>query len=203
MKNVISVDTNIEQLHSMFNCINKTFYDGHLSIPTINMSVLNKHISHSRYIPAIYTGINTKEISEIIIDGNYTHLKNTKMVFMEMLECAVFHYCYENNIKCASRGDTYKNKYFKSVAESHGLICMKSKQYGYKVIDITPEAEELFIKSNWCFVIQRERYTYGRDISRRSSMKYACECCGQIVRATKVANIICGNCNIAMKRIKD
>ena len=39
----------------------------------------------------------------------------------------------------------------------------------------------------------------GRSTSKNRSIKYVCPKCGAIIRATKLVNVVCGDCNVAFK----
>lgn len=37
----------------------------------------------------------------------------------------------------------------------------------------------------------------GRSASKNRSIKYVCPNCGAIIRATRIVNVVCGDCNVA------
>ena len=39
----------------------------------------------------------------------------------------------------------------------------------------------------------------GRSASKNRSIKYVCPKCGAIIRATKLVNVICGDCDVAFE----
>ena len=39
----------------------------------------------------------------------------------------------------------------------------------------------------------------GRSTSKNRSIKYVCPKCGAIIRATKLVNVVCGDCNVAFE----
>ena len=39
----------------------------------------------------------------------------------------------------------------------------------------------------------------GRSTSKNRSIKYACPKCGAIIRATRLVNVVCGDCDVAFK----
>ena len=42
----------------------------------------------------------------------------------------------------------------------------------------------------------------GRSTSKNRSIKYVCPKCGAIIRATKLVNVVCGDCNVAFEIAK-
>ena len=42
----------------------------------------------------------------------------------------------------------------------------------------------------------------GRSTSKNRSIKYVCPKCGAIIRATKLVNVVCGDCDIAFEIAK-
>lgn len=196
-----SIQTNVEQLNSMFNIANEYFYNKQLSMPVMNLTVLQKKVVRSRYVPSVWNGINQQQMAEIIIDSSLTDTGDALSVFKELLFCLVLHYCNENNIRCCTRGMSYFNKNFCEVAKTHGLICKPDKKYGYRVVGISNEAKSLLKTYGWAFVIRRERSTYGKygKQFRGRSIKYVCPQCKTSVRATKSVKVLCIPCNTEMK----
>ena len=39
----------------------------------------------------------------------------------------------------------------------------------------------------------------GRSTSKNRSIKYVCPKCGAIIRATKLVNVVCGDCDVAFE----
>ena len=70
-------------------------------------------------------------------------------------------YCNEQGIKDTSRGNTYHNKRFKEIAESHGLTVSYDERIGWSISQLTEEAgafvDEKADKS--AFVVTRARHT--------------------------------------------
>ena len=42
----------------------------------------------------------------------------------------------------------------------------------------------------------------GRNTSKNRSIKYVCPKCGAIIRATKLVNVVCGDCDVAFEIAK-
>ena len=110
-------------------------------------------------------------------------------------------YATANNIQDCSRGNTYHNKLFKRIAETHGLIVECVPTIGWSKTDLTKDTETLiadFVKDNPESLIFREPTEKGQIVKSSNTRKYECPACGQSVRATKKVNIICADCSCVM-----
>ena len=129
---------------------------------------------------------------------------NEKNVFTEMLKYAALCYGYQNNIKVTSNRGIYHNKHFKEIAETHGLKCNYTK-YGWNNVKLNNIGIKLFNTYDWFFTIAGEKTVYNRNASGStcSTKKYMCPVCGNSVRATKIINIACLDCNEKMIIVKE
>ncbi len=106
------------------------------------------------------------------------------------------------NVQDCSRSGTYHNKMFKKIAEEHGLTVQCVQTIGWSHTTLTDETAALiaeFVKDNPASVIYRTPVLKGQRIKTSSTRKYVCPCCGQSVRATKVVNIKCADCEEYME----
>lgn len=105
----------------------------------------------------------------------------------------------QRKIKDTSRSGKYHNKKFKQTAEEHGLEVSKDDKYGWCKTKLSPETKQWIIDScsdEDCFSIYRSSIPKLQSASRQSTRKYVCPICGNIIRATKEVNVICGDCNM-------
>lgn len=110
-------------------------------------------------------------------------------------------YASVNNMQDCSRGNTYHNKLFKKIAETHGLTVECMPTIGWSKTDLTKDTETLiaaFVKDNPESIIYRVPVFKGQTVKTSSTRKYVCPCCNQSVRATKQVNIKCMDCDCAM-----
>jgi len=110
-------------------------------------------------------------------------------------------YASVNNMQDCSRGNTYHNKLFKKIAETHGLSVECVPTIGWSKTDLTKDTETLiaaFVKDNPESIIYRAPVFKGQTVKTSSTRKYVCPKCQQSVRATKAVNIICADCDCAM-----
>ena len=136
------------------------------------------------------------------------------MTFATLLHEMVHYYNYENGVQDCSRGNTYHNRKFKSAAEAHGLVVSHSEKYGWSHTEPSEALIDFIIETGLTdILINRNEFsgfritgtntkngTPGTATPARTSStrKYVCPCCGNSVRATKIVNIACLDCNQQM-----
>ena len=119
----------------------------------------------------------------------------------------------------------YHNKKFKETAEAHGLVISHHHTYGWTVTDLPPETAAWIAQQPELSDIAANRHGTirikskgdsdgdeggetttttkgGRSTSKNRSIKYVCPKCGAIIRATKLVNVVCGDCNVAFEIAK-
>lgn len=104
-----------------------------------------------------------------------------------------------HGVQDTSRSGRYHNKLFKSIAEKHGLACLRVEQYGWTETVLTTETKNLikpFIEENQFRFIYRLPVQYGQALKVTS--KYMCPSCGNSCRATKELRLMCLDCNELM-----
>ena len=122
-------------------------------------------------------------------------------------------------------GCYYHNKKFKETAEAHGLAISHHPRYGWTVTDLVPDTAALIAQQPELSDITANRQATiqikakgndegdedgaattttkgGRSTSKNRSIKYVCPKCGAIIRATKLVNVVCGDCNVAFEIAK-
>lgn len=138
-------------------------------------------------------------------------------VVSTLLHEMVHIYNLMNGIQDCSRGNTYHNKKFKDKAESVGLVIDHDTKYGWTITSPSDELILYICEKGWTdIMMNRGEFTRvsvgtatgnkGTDSGRpappakrpSSTRKYICPCCGMSVRATKIVNILCGDCNEKM-----
>ncbi len=201
---LLSIETNLEQLNKMFNLINEELYENKIIKPKIIISSLNGN-QRFRLAENVYTTITKKDSSELAVSRSMLSSGNEKNVFIEMLKYAALCYGYQNNIKITSNRGIYHNKRFKKIAEEHGLKCSYTK-YGWDNVELNDIGIKLFNTYDWFFTITGEKTVYNKKLYKHtcgSTRKYICPICGNSVRATKNINIACLDCNEQMVIVKE
>lgn len=215
MKKTNKMSRTIGTLEKMFNSINADKFDGALPIPVITVQSKPGTWGHS----------STAKVWKREDENTY-ELNIAAEVLMAPLEEIIdtlihemIHlFCRENGVKEVSRGGTYHNGRFKKLAEERGLLCYKTEKYGWNTIGAGNDSliEYPLEKGRSEFEINRE--TIGRYVCiagsgtahsdaqtageprPSSTRKYQCPCCGNSVRATKIVNIIYGDCMVKMEQ---
>lgn len=130
-----------------------------------------------------------------------------------MLHEMVHLYNMEHDVKDTSRGGSYHNKNFKAEAERRGLVIDHDTRIGWSVTSPGDRLLDYIIEQGWteidmnrgqsCIGIGKITGTGGRQPTegpeptpkkKSSTRKYQCPKCGNSCRATKVLNLICGDC---------
>lgn len=215
MKETVKMSRAVGQLEKMYNKINMDKFNGELPVPIItvqskkgtwghcSVSKIWKRKEDNTYEMNISAECVGKEIEEII-----------DTLIHEMIHL----YCREKGIKEVSRGGVYHNSKFKELAEEKGLITFKTEKYGYNTKGIgNNKLIEYALSNDWTEIkIGREDIINNFRIppvhigtgentpikQPSSTRKYQCPYCKNSVRATKVVNIICGDCMQKMEIVK-
>lgn len=201
-------------LEKMFRALNAEYFDGKLNEPIITVQNTPKawgHVSTARVWQ-----VKDSNRHELNIDAG-TLSRPIEDLTATMVHEMVHLYCIANKIQDTSRGGTYHNKRFKDEAEKRHLHIEYDKKIGYSMTNPTPELCDFVIAQGWQDITMTRwgidiktggsngskstaQNEEGGEKKKSSTRKYQCPCCGQSVRATKVVNIICGNC---MKKMEE
>lgn len=207
MKYISSKQDATDFLRGLFQIFNYELYKGELHDPIIDVGVLLGN-QCSRYKPGVWIDAKGR-LPEIMFSGTLFARESISIddIATELLHCMAHQYCDENGIKDTSCKGNYHNKNFKKVAEAHGLICT-SKGKGYNIhqdysLSESIKKNDTYKNTIADFFIKRERFTGGQnpDGGTGHSIKYACPCCGNSVRATKSTSVICGYCMEPMEKM--
>lgn len=208
MKELTSYNRVAGYLNKVFDILNAEFFESALSRPTITIQSTPKAYGH--FSLREDTWISKLGSTHEINIGAGTLSRPIEEVAATLLHEMIHYYNYENGIQDCSRGNTYHNKKFKEAAETHGLIVEHSDKYGWS--HTTPGEELLDVVLTHGLtdiLINRNDFTgfqipgtgshngnaNGVQTKTSSSRKYKCPCCGMSVRATKVVNIACLDCD--------
>ena len=210
MKELTTYNRVAGYLNKVFDMLNTEFFENALSRPTITI----------QSTPRAYGQISLREdtwLSKLgapheLNLGAGTLARPIENVAATLLHEMVHLYCYENGIKDTSRGFTYHNKRFKAAAESHGLIVAHHEKYGWSITSPSDALLDFILETGLTdILIFRNEYSgisvFGTGThssngpvlpKKSSSRKYICPCCRNSVRATKLVNIGCLDCQIPM-----
>lgn len=204
-------------LEKIYNTLNRDFFGGELEFPVITIQSSVRTYGHVT-VDRVW---KDSEISryELNLGAEYLN-RPIKNVVVTLLHEMTHIYNLMHNIQDTSRNGQYHNKRFKEKAESVGLLISHHEKYGWST---TQPSEELIVyiqKHKWEDIPlfrssgmpdlaappssgddsegDGESASTQKIKKPSSTRKYICPACGQSIRATKVVNIICGDCNAKM-----
>ena len=203
------------QLQKMFRRLNERFFEDQLPEPIITVIPTPKAYAHYTTYDAWQTPEGGKR--EINIASG-TLNRPIEQVTSSLLHEMVHEY---NDIilkvQDTSRNGTYHNKKFRDACLSHGLNCEHVEKYGWTKTSLNEEALEWLVEQSDFreIEINRGSWSSGRCSGGHSSspdaasctaagrkghsIRYVCPKCGAIVRATKIVNLVCGDCQVAFQ----
>lgn len=209
MKQVTTMSRLSNQLEKMFRALNSDFFDGALEMPVITVTPSSRSYAH--YTP--YDAWQTKDTGRREINiASGTLDRPLELICASLLHemCHQYNDTVLNVMDC-SRGGTYHNRYFKQAAEEHGLICERTERYGYSRTYPADCLLEWLLDHNELREVEMCRVSavpvavglgtraIDRGVSltttsKSNSRRYVCPCCNTIIRATRIVNVICGDC---------
>lgn len=211
MKQLTSYNRVCGYLNKIFDLLNAEFFNNELVRPTITIQSTPRAYGH--FSLRDDTWISVTGSSHEINIGAGTLARPIEMVCATMCHEMLHYLAFIHNIKDTSRGNTYHNKRFKLLAETHGLLVEHSDKYGWShtipgeaMLDFVLEHEltDILINRNefYGFQITGTGAHSGTEIPPTprgsNSRKYQCPCCKNSVRATKNVNIACIDCGQTM-----
>ena len=211
MKQLTTYNRVAGYLNKIFDLLNTEFFESALSRPTITIQSTPKAYGH--FSLREDTWISKIGGTHEINIGAGTLSRPIEEVVATLLHEMIHYYNYENGVQDCSRGNTYHNKRFKEVAESHGLIVEHSDKDGWSHTSPTEELIDFVINNDLTdILLNRNEFTgfqiggtgthsgtYGGTTPKTSSTrKYICPCCGTSVRATRTVRIACMDCEVQM-----
>lgn len=201
----------ISELYKAFSIFNKEYYNNELPEPSILIQNRGnkKNVLGWCTTKKMWNDVSTKDKKyEIAIISEYLN-RGMLPILATLLHEMAHLYNLVKGVKDCTRNGTYHNKKFKEVAESHGLIIERDPRIGWSLTKLQGSTID-FIKST---DLNEKAFSLTRidpaqiilnggddedieDKPKSSSRKYVCPSCGNIVRASKEVNIICGDCNV-------
>ena len=209
MKQLTSYNRVAGYLNKVFDLLNAEFFESELSRPTITIQSTRKAYGH--FSLREDTWVSKLGGTHEINIGAGTLSRPIEEVAATLLHEMVHYHNYLHGVQDCSRGNTYHNRKFKAAAEERGLIVTHSDKYGWSHTSPSDRLLEFILDNDLTdILINRNEFggfritgtgthsgaTYGSEAPRKSSSrKYVCPCCGMRVRATKVVNIACMDCD--------
>lgn len=203
------------ELEKIFRMLNADMFNNELPTPVITVTPSSRSYAH--YTPWNAWSAGDTQKREINIASGTLDRPLENIIASLLHEMCHMANDLLLNVGDTSRNGTYHNKHFKTMAEAHGLIVTRSDKYGWAhtspsdmLLDWILEHDELreveMCRNSSGFAVigigAHASNTGGvtpiNTNSNSHHRKYTCPCCGNSVRATKIVNIICGDCMTQM-----
>ena len=218
---MLNVSEIVAKAEAMFDLFNQHFYNGEMIRPAITVSPDGGRGAYGWCTVYEIWQASGEAYREINICAEYIDRPITEVAATMLHEMAHL-YNLTNGIKDVSNNGYYHNKKYKEIAEAHGLSISHHDKYGWTITTLTAETAEWLAQQPGMEDITASRRTSlqiktkagdddgnddgeittikgGRTTSKNRSIKYVCPKCGVIIRATKLVNVICGDCKIAFE----
>ncbi len=214
---MLSISEIVAKTETMFDLFNDHFYAGEMARPAITVSPDGGRGAYGWCTVYEIWQADGQAYREINICAEYINRPISEVAGTMLHEMAHL-YNLNHGIKDVSNNGYYHNKKFKETAEVHGLVINHHKTYGWTVTELAPETAEWVAMQPELSDIAASRQTTlqiktkgdddgestttingGRSTSKNRSIKYVCPKCGAIIRATKLVNVVCGDCDVAFE----
>lgn len=213
MKELVKSSRVTGYLEKMYRQLNIDKFNGELEEPIITIMSTPRAYGHVT-CGKVWKAKDSRRYELNI--GAGTLDRPIENVVSTLLHEMVHIYHMQNDIQDTSRGNVYHNRKFKEKAESVGLVIEHHKTHGYTLTSPSDELILYIAERGWeDILINRSeplRINVGTGAASgtnpddmpkvkkpSSTRKYQCPNCGMSVRATKVVNIICGDCTEQMQ----
>ncbi len=210
MKQTVRTSRTAGYLEKIFRALNFDSFQGELEEPVITIQDTPSAYGHVS-VNKIWAA-NQEHRYELNI-GAATLRRPIEETVATMLHEMTHLYNLQHEIQDCSRGGTYHNRKFKNEAEKHMLCVEYNEKYGWTVTKPTDELIDYVINKGWEDIMMNRGalpFLTGssgngkatgepgaeKTKTKSNSRKYVCPKCRTIIRATRVVNVVCGDCNI-------
>lgn len=209
MKQIVKMSRLAGMLEKAFRLINEDWFEGKLEMPIITIIPTPRAYAHYTTVNVWDTANGAKReinVASGTLDRNLEDIIASLMHEMvHMFNDTVL------NVQDCSRAGQWHNRLFAIEAEKHGLTVEKSPKYGYAITGCDDSLLEWVIAHDELREIEMCRSNIWHNAtgiggkatnggapastsSNSHSRKYICPKCCNSVRATKIVNLICGDC---------
>lgn len=211
MKETVKTSRTAGYLEKIFRALNAKYFNGELEEPIITIQSTPRAYGHVTVAKAWQRGNTTRHELNI---GAGTLARPIENVVATTLHECVHLWNLQNGIQDCSRGGQYHNKKFKEAAEARDLKISYDPRIGWSITEPTDALCEFILEQGWQDIeMNRIESGYtprgkgagdsagkptGTSNPNSHSIKYVCPCCRNSVRATKVVNIKCADCDMMM-----
>lgn len=190
----------VHKLESLFDILNKTYFEDKLVRPVITVQSTPKAYGHCT-TKKIWAS-ESEGMYEINIGAEFLN-RASEETAATMCHEMVHLYCLINNIADTCQKGRYHNKTFKAEAEKRDLQIDYNRTIGYSITSPTEAFKAKLTEAGFTLDVKFARKVmFGvTRVSRPKQHKYVCPICGQAVKTTAELNLICGDCNVPLERI--
>lgn len=207
IETAVSLAPLVKAFEKAFSIVNLTFYNNELESPVITIQQGAKERAYGWVsVAKVWHEEKHGDFRELNISSEYLKRDFSDVVTTLMHECVHIKNLQDGVQDTARRGIRH-NKNFVETAEKHGLQGYKPDDYdsvGFRV-RMTEETASLVesglfddLKASLTMFRDETKKKQAKRAARSQVFKYVCPCCGNSVRATKMLNIGCFDCNELM-----
>lgn len=207
IETAVSLAPLVKAFEKAFSIVNLTFYNNELESPVITIQQGAKERAYGWVsVAKVWHEEKHGDFRELNISSEYLKRDFSEVVTTLMHECVHIKNLQDGVQDTARRGIRH-NKNFVETAEKHGLQGYKPDDYdsvGFRV-RMTEETASLVesglfddLKASLTMFRDETKKKQAKRAARSQVFKYVCPCCGNSVRATKMLNIGCFDCNELM-----
>jgi predicted SprT family Zn-dependent metalloprotease len=188
----------LDELYRIFGILNTKYYDAKLPEPVITIQRSNRGGALGWFtLNKVWASKDPEPEAFHEINVSAEHLSGDVYDIVETLQHEMVHYAnHINEIKdCTNQ---VHNKKFKALAEKVGLICERSKKYGWGYTSVSDDFRgfiDSVVKPNAAaFSHFRKPVVTPPKETKKTIFKYTCPQCDLEVKAKADKDIVCGAC---------
>ena len=211
MKETVKTSRTAGYLEKIWRALNAKYFGGQLEEPIITIQSTPKAYGHVTVAKAWTRGETTRHELNI---GAGTLDRPIENVVATLLHECVHLWNMQQGIQDTSRGGAYHNRKFRDAAVARDLIIEHDPRIGWSITHPSDALCEFILGQGWEDIrmnrIERSYSPRGTGAGNATgglttgtgrpthTRKYICPCCGNSVRATKIVNIACMDCDEPM-----
>lgn len=133
----------MEHVGKWYDFLNERFFENALSKPIITFQPDETCRTLGWFVPhRIWKDADGFRGFELNLSANFLDRK-AEEIATTLLHEMCHQFAYVSAVKDTCRAGTYHNQAFREIAEAHGLIAYKTKQYGYAITELSQSALEI------------------------------------------------------------
>ena len=189
----------VGKLESLFDLLNKAYFDSALPKPVITVQSTPKAYGHCT-TKQIWKA-ESEAMYEINLGAEFLNRPSANTA-ATMCHEMVHLYCLVNEIADTCQKGRYHNKTFKNEAEARDLQIDYDRTIGYSITAPTDAFKKTLEDNGYALEVlfAREIPKGKASADREKAHKYICPICGQEVKTTAELSLICGTCEVPMGR---